>query len=170
MTAGIIRVGIAGWTYAPWRGVFFPKEIKREQELAYAASRLRTMEINDTFYGLQRPETFAIWADQVPADFVFAVRAPRIITHILRLRDVRVPLANFLASGLLRLGVHLGPTLWQFPPNFRFDPERMAAFLKMLPHDTGHAAGLARGQGITRATLARNRHTAADAPCDRSPA
>ncbi|HEY4175040.1 MAG TPA: DUF72 domain-containing protein [Rhodopila sp.] len=145
MTAGIIRVGIAGWTYAPWRGVFYPKEIKREQELAYAASRLRTMEINDTFYGLQRSETFAIWADQVPADFVFAVRAPRIITHILRLRDVRVPLANFLASGLLRLGVHLGPILWQFPPNFRFDPEHMAAFLKVLPHDTGHAAGLARG-------------------------
>jgi uncharacterized protein YecE (DUF72 family) len=145
MTAGIIRVGIAGWTYAPWRGTFYTKDIRREQELAYAASRLRTIEINDTFYGLQRPETFAGWADQVPTDFVFAVRAPRVITHILRLRDVRVPLANFLASGLLRLGIHLGPILWQFPPNFRFDPEQMAAFLKLLPHDTGHAAGLGRG-------------------------
>lgn len=149
MTAGIIRVGISGWTYEPWRGIFYTKEIKREQELAYAASRLRTLEINDTFYGLLRPETFAGWADQVPADFVFAVRGPRVITHILRLRDVRVPLANFLASGLLRLGIHLGPILWQFPPNFRFDPERLGAFLKMLPHDTGHAAGLGRGHDKT---------------------
>lgn len=149
MTAGIIRVGIAGWTYAPWRGVFYPKEIKREEELAYAASQIRTIEINDTFYGPQRPETFASWADQVPADFVFAVRAPRTITHIQRLRDVRVSLANFLASGLLRLGTHLGPILWQFPPNFRFDPERVGAFLKMLPHDTGHAAGLGRDHDKT---------------------
>lgn len=149
MTAGIIRVGIAGWTYAPWRGVFYTREIKREQELAYAASQLRTIEINDTFYGPQRPETFASWADQVPADFVFAVRAPRAITHIHRLRDVRLPLANFLASGLLRLGIHLGPILWQFPPNFRFDHERVGAFLKMLPHDTGHAAGLGRGHDNT---------------------
>ncbi|WP_158921011.1 DUF72 domain-containing protein [Acidisphaera sp. S103] len=154
MTAGIIRVGISGWTYEPWRGIFYTKEIKREQELAYAASRLRTLEINDTFYGLQRPETFAGWADQVPADFVFAVRGPRVITHILRLRDVRVPLANFLASGLLRLGIHLGPILWQFPPNFRFDPERLGAFLKMLPHDTGHAAGLGRGHDKTLRTPA----------------
>jgi uncharacterized protein YecE (DUF72 family) len=149
MTAGIIRVGIAGWTYAPWRGVFYTREIKREQELAYAASQLRTLEINDTFYGLQRPETFASWADQVPADFVFAVRAPRSITHIQRLRDVRVPLANFLASDVLRLGIHLGPILWQFPPNFSFDLERLAAFLKLLPHDTGHAAGLGRGHDKT---------------------
>jgi len=149
MTAGIIRIGVAGWTYAPWRGVFYAKEITREQELAYAASQLRTIEINDTFYGPQRPETFASWAEQVPADFVFAVRAPRIITHVSRLRDVRVPLANFLASGLLRLGIHLGPILWRFPPNFRFDPQRVEAFLKMLPHDTGHAAGLGRGHDKT---------------------
>ncbi len=144
MTAGIIRVGISGWTYAPWRGVFYPKEIKREQELAYAASHLRTIEINGTFYGMQRPESFASWAEQVAADFVFAVKAPRYITHILRLRDVQVPLANFLASGVLRLGIHLGPILWQFPPNFRFDPARIGSFLEMLPHDTGHAASLGR--------------------------
>jgi uncharacterized protein YecE (DUF72 family) len=144
MSVGIIRVGVAGWTYAPWRGVFYSKEIKREQELAYAASRLRTLEINDTFYGMLRPDTFGCWVEQVPADFVFAVRAPRLITHVLRLRDVRVPLANFLASGVLRLNMHLGPILWQFPPNFRFDPACITAFLKMLPHDTGHAAGLGR--------------------------
>jgi uncharacterized protein YecE (DUF72 family) len=144
LSAGVIRVGISGWTYAPWRGVFYPKEVRREQELAFAASRFRTIEINGTFYGMQRPDAFAGWADQVPADFVFAVKAPRHITHILRLREPQVALANFLASGLLRLGVHLGPILWQFPPNFRFDPARMEAFLKMLPHDTGHAAALAR--------------------------
>ena len=144
MSAGIIRVGVAGWTYAPWRGVFYPKGVKREQELAYAASQLRSIEINNTFYGMQRPEAFASWAEQVPAEFVFAVKAPRYITHILRLRDPQVALANFLASGVLRLGLHLGPILWQLPPNFPFDADRIAPFLKMLPHDTGHAAGLAR--------------------------
>ena len=140
----MIRVGVAGWTYAPWRGVFYPREVKREQELAYAASQMRAIEINGTFYGMQRPEAFASWAEQVPADFVFAVKGPRDITHVRRLRDVRVPLANFLASGLLRLGIHLGPVLWQIPPNLRFDPDAMAAFLKLLPHDTGHAASIGR--------------------------
>ncbi|HET6308538.1 MAG TPA: DUF72 domain-containing protein [Rhodopila sp.] len=142
--AGIIRVGVAGWTYAPWRGAFYPGEIRREQELGYAASRFRVLEINDTFYGPLRPEMFAGWMEQVPADFVFAVKAPRQITHVLRLRDAGVALANFLASGLLRLEAHLGPILWQLPPNLRFDPVGMQAFLKMLPHDTGHAAMLGR--------------------------
>ena len=149
MSAGIIRVGIAGWTYAPWRGVFYPKGLRREHELSYAADHLRAIEINSTFYGMQRPDDFAGWAANVPADFVFAVRAPRVITHILRLRDSRVPLANFIASGVLRLGVHLGPILWQFPPNFRFEPARIAPFLKMLPHDTGHAALLGRDHDNT---------------------
>jgi uncharacterized protein YecE (DUF72 family) len=144
VSAGAIRVGISGWTYAPWRGVFYPKSLKREQELAYAAGHFRTIEINATFYGMQRPDAFGHWAEQVSADFAFAVKAPRFITHVLRLRDPQVALANFLASGLLRLGVHLGPILWQFPPNFRFDPQRIAPFLKMLPHDTGHAAILGR--------------------------
>jgi uncharacterized protein YecE (DUF72 family) len=142
MTSGIIRVGIAGWTYEPWRGVFYPKGLKRQQELEYAASQFRSIEINGTFYGMQKPASFAHWADQVPADFVFSVKAPRYITHILRLRDPLVPLANFIASGLLRLGTHLGPILWQFPPNFRFDPGRIEPFLAMLPQDTEAAAEL----------------------------
>src|ERR1700709_1743019 len=142
VAAGTIRVGISGWTYSPWRGIFYPKGLKREQELAYAASRFRAIEINGTFYGMQRPDAFGNWVEQVPMDFVFAVKGPRYITHMLRLRDPQVALANFLASGLLRLGVHLGPILWQFPANFRFDPARIASFLKMLPHDTGHAAAL----------------------------
>lgn len=144
MSGGVIRVGISGWTYAPWRGVFYPKGLKREQELNYAAGHLRTIEINGTFYGMQRPQAFESWADQVAADFVFAVKAPRYITHILRLRDPRVPLANFIASGLLRLGIHLGPILWQFPPNFRFDRARIEPFLNMLPHDTKAAVALGR--------------------------
>ncbi len=95
-----------------------------------------------TFYALQRPETFASWAEQVPAHTVFSVKAPRFITHIRRLRDVEAPIANFIASGLLRLGIHLGPILWQLPPNFRFDPPRLEAFLRLLPHDTRSAARL----------------------------
>jgi uncharacterized protein YecE (DUF72 family) len=144
VSAGIVRVGISGWTYAPWRGVFYPKDLKREEELCYAAGHLRSIEINGTFYGMQRPEAFESWAQQVPADFMFAVKAPRYITHILRLKDAQVALANFIASGLLRLGLHLGPILWQFPPNFRFDRGRIEPFLKLLPHDTGAAAALGR--------------------------
>jgi uncharacterized protein YecE (DUF72 family) len=144
VAGGTIRVGVSGWTYAPWRGVFYPKGLKREEELGYAASHLRAIEINGTFYGMQRPNAFASWADQVPAEFVFAVKAPRYITHILRLRDPLAPLANFIASGLLRLGIHLGPILWQFPSNFRFNLDRIVPFLKLLPHDTGAAAALGR--------------------------
>jgi uncharacterized protein YecE (DUF72 family) len=144
MSAGIVRVGISGWAYAPWRGVFYPKGTKREHELAFAASRFRTIEINGTFYGMQKPEAFGSWTEQVPADFVFAVKGPRYITHMLRLRDAKVALANFIASGLLRLGVNLGPILWQLPPTFRFDPERIVPFLKLLPQDTSQAAALGR--------------------------
>src|SRR5215510_6890572 len=101
---GTVRIGISGWTYAPWRGVFYPKGLPHKQELAYAASQFGTVEINGTFYGMQRPDAFAAWAEQSPDGFVFAVKAPRYITHIRRLRDVAAPLANFFASGLLRLG------------------------------------------------------------------
>jgi uncharacterized protein YecE (DUF72 family) len=142
MTDGIIRVGIAGWTYAPWRGVFYPKGLRHERELPYAATQLRAVEINSTFYGTQRPDTFAGWSEQVTAGFMFAVKAPRVITHVRRLRDAEIPLANFMASGLLRLGVHLGPILWQLPPNFHFDPKRVEAFLRILPHETASAAAL----------------------------
>jgi uncharacterized protein YecE (DUF72 family) len=141
--SGQVRIGISGWTYPPWRGVFFPKGLVQKRELTYAAGIFRSIEINGTFYGLQRPEAFGSWAEQVPEDFVFSVKAPRFITHILRLRDAETPIANFLASGLLRLGPRLGPILWQFPPSFRFDPDRMAAFLRLLPRDTEAAAALA---------------------------
>jgi uncharacterized protein YecE (DUF72 family) len=139
-----VRIGISGWTYPPWRGVFYPKGLAQKRELEYAASQFNTLEINGTFYGMQRPDAFAAWADQAPDDFVFAVKGPRYLTHLRRLREVETPLANFLASGLLRLGPKLGPILWQFPPNFRFDAERIELFLKLLPHDTKSAASLGK--------------------------
>ena len=143
--AGDIRVGIAGWTFPPWRGAFYPKGLKQKEELAYAARQFRTLEINGTFYALQRPKTFASWAEETPEDFVFSMKAPRFITHMKRLKDCAAPIANFLASGVLRLGPKLGPILWQLPANFAFDAERIAAWCALLPHDTAAAADMARG-------------------------
>jgi uncharacterized protein YecE (DUF72 family) len=141
---GTIRIGISGWTYVPWRGKFYPERLPHNQELSSAASIFRTIEINGTFYSLQRPETFAKWAAATPDDFVFAVKGSRFITHVQRLKEVRVPLANFFASGLLRLGPKLGPLLWQFPPNFKFDAKRLESFFNVLPHNTEAAQALAR--------------------------
>lgn len=139
-----IRIGISGWTYAPWRGVFFPKGLPQKHEMAYAARTFPSIEVNGTFYGLQRPKSFMAWRDGTPADFVFAIKASRYITHVRRLRDAEKPLANFLAQGLLALGPKLGPILWQLAPSYRFDPEKLEDFLRLLPHDTQAAARLAR--------------------------
>ncbi len=141
---GQVRIGISGWRYAPWRGVFYPPKLAHRRELAFAATAFPSIEINGTFYSLQRPHNFETWAAETPDDFVFSVKGPRFITHIKRLKNVRAPLANFLASGLLRLGPKLGPILWQFPPNFQFRPGLFEDFLKMLPRDTEAAARLAR--------------------------
>ena len=140
-----IRVGISGWTYPPWRGTFYPKGLRQKDELVYAAGKFRTIEVNGTFYGLQKPGSFQAWAAQVPEDFVFAIKAPRFITHIRRLRDVGTPVANFLASGVLALGARLGPILWQLPPTLTFDAAVIEAFLALLPHDTEAAAVISRG-------------------------
>lgn len=142
--SGIIRIGISGWTYAPWRGVFYPKSLPHKRELAYAAQSFRAIEVNGTFYGLQRPEAFGRWHDETPEDFVFAVKGSRYITHMLRLNDIEIPLANFMASGLLRLGPKLGPVLWQFPPRMKFDAALFRSFLRLLPRDTKAAVALAR--------------------------
>jgi uncharacterized protein YecE (DUF72 family) len=141
---GKVRIGISGWRYKPWRGVFYPEDLKQKDELSFAADCFPTIEINGTFYSLQRPQSFAQWAADTPKDFVFAVKGPRYITHIRRLKDVEKPLANFFASGVFELGAKLGPILWQFPPNFKFDAERLEAFFKLLPCDTNEAARLAR--------------------------
>jgi uncharacterized protein YecE (DUF72 family) len=145
LLAGKVRIGISGWRYVPWRGVFYPEKLTQKKELAYASGIFRSIEINGTFYSLQRPEYFEAWAGETPDDFVFSVKGPKFITHVRRLTDVETPVANFLASGILRLGPKLGPILWQLPPNFRFEPEKLEAFLKILPHDTESAASLARG-------------------------
>lgn len=127
-----------------WRGIFYPKGLKQKDELAYASRRFATIEINGTFYSLQRPESFARWARDTPDGSVFSIKAPRFVTHIKRLNGIDGPLANFFASGLLALDTKLGPILWQLPPGFRFDAERLDAFLHRLPRDTHAAATLAR--------------------------
>jgi uncharacterized protein YecE (DUF72 family) len=118
---GRILVGISGWRYEPWRGVFYPPGLAQDRELAYASRALPTIEINGTFYSLQRPAFFDKWYAQTPPGFVFAVKGSRFITHMLKLRGIDRPLANFFASGIFGLREKLGPFLWQFPPNFRFD-------------------------------------------------
>lgn len=139
-----IRIGISGWTYAPWRGVFFPKGLPQKHEMAYAARTFPSIEVNGTFYGLQRPKSFQAWYNGTPEDFIFAIKASRFITHIRRLRDAEQPMANFFAQGVLALGKKLGPFLWQLPPSYRFDPERLEEFFQLLPCDTEAAAKLAR--------------------------
>ena len=140
-----IHIGISGWRYAPWRGDFYPKGLTQKNELKFASRAVSSIEINGSFYSLQRPELYAAWYDETPKGFVFSVKAPRYITHILRLRDVEKPIANFLASGVLALKDKLGPMLWQFPPSSKFDPELFETFLKLLPHDTEAALEVAKG-------------------------
>lgn len=144
-TPGRIRIGISGWRYEPWRGVFYPQGLAQRRELEFASRMLPTIEINGSFYSLQHPDYYAAWRDETPAGFQFAVKAPKYITHQRRLKEVKVPLANFLANGLLELREKLGPILWQFPPMLPFKPERFEAFFAMLPHDTVAAARLAEG-------------------------
>lgn len=141
---GAVRIGISGWTYRPWRGVFYPPTLTQKRELQYAATQFNSIEINGTFYGLQRPSSFQAWARETPGNFAFSVKGSRFITHMLRLRNVEAALANFFASGLLALGAKLGPILWQFPPNFHFDPLVFEAFLQLLPPTVESAADLAR--------------------------
>ena len=157
-----IRIGISGWRYEPWRGTFYPKGLAQRLELNYAASKLGSIEINGSFYSLQRPESYAQWYAETPEDFVFALKGPRFITHMIRLRNAEQPLANFLASGIFNLREKLGPVLWQFPPNFQFDAERMATFFDLLPRDTAAAAKLARKRhsrmvGRSRLAIDENR-------------
>jgi len=141
-----IRIGVSGWRYAPWRGTFYPKDLPQRAELDYAAHCFPSVEINGSFYSLQSPRSWRAWYEATPEDFMFAVKGPRYITHMLRLKNIEKPLANFFASGLFRLGEKLGPILWQFPPNFTFEPERFVGFLGLLPRDLEEAAALARGR------------------------
>jgi len=140
----VIRIGISGWRYEPWRGVFYPEGLPQRRELEFCARHFPTVELNGSFYSLQRPEYYAQWYRETPAGFVFAVKGSRYITHLLRLNRIEKPLANFFASGILNLRDKLGPFLWQFPPMFAFKPEQLDAFFSMLPRTTTQALSLAR--------------------------
>jgi uncharacterized protein YecE (DUF72 family) len=142
---GQVRIGTSGWLYPPWRGSFYPPGLPQRRELEHLSSVLGSVEINGSFYSLQRPESYRSWAERTPPDFLFAVKGPRFVTHLKQLRDVQVPIANFLASGVLALGPKLGPVLWQLPPRMRFDRDKLAGFLELLPHTTAAAAKLATG-------------------------
>jgi uncharacterized protein YecE (DUF72 family) len=141
---GKAYIGISGWTYAGWRGTFYPRKLPHRPELRYASRRFNAIEINGTFYRLQRPENFESWREETPRGFRFAVKGSRFITHMKQLRDIETPLANFFASGVLRLEEKLGPVLWQFAPRRRLDLPRFESFLELLPRDTAAAARLAR--------------------------
>ena len=140
---GSVRVGTSGWIYPSWRGRFYPRDVPQRAWLRYLAERVEGLELNGTFYSLKRPADYRAWAEQVPADFEFAVKGGRYITHLKQLNDVGTALANFFASGVLALGERLGPVLWQLPNRTRVNPDRLEAFLATLPHSTTAAAELA---------------------------
>lgn len=144
-SAGVVRIGISGWRYQPWRGgAFYPKGLPQRRELEYASRALPTIEINGSFYSLQRPQSYAAWRDETPEGFVFSVKGGRYITHMLRLRNVETALANFFASGIAHLNEKLGPFLWQLPPTLKYDRALVDDFLSLLPRDTDQASALAR--------------------------
>src|SRR4051812_30828202 len=122
------RIGTSGWLYPPWRGVFYPPKLAHRLELQYLSSRMNSVEINGTFYSLQRPSSFQKWYAETPDDFVFTLKGAPVITHMKKRAGVEAPLANFSASGVLALGDKLGPILWQLPPSLGFDPARLTAF------------------------------------------
>jgi uncharacterized protein YecE (DUF72 family) len=134
-SGGTIRVGIGGWTFAPWRDNFFPKGLPHAQELAYASERLTAIEINGTFYRHQSRESFAAWRDATPAGFVFSVKAHRATTHGKNLAEAGPAIERFVGSGVSELGSKLGPLFWQLPHTKKFDEATMDAFLSMLPRE-----------------------------------
>ena len=133
---GRAYIGVSGWTYPPWRGDFYPKGLTQKNELAYASSRLTSIEINGSFYALQKRTSYVKWRDQTPDGFVFAVKGSRFISHMKRLADVEEALATFFGSGVYELGPKLGPILWQLPETFRYDADRLAGFFAQVPRRT----------------------------------
>jgi len=138
MAAGVIRAGIGGWTFAPWRGVFYPHGLRQADELAFASRNLTAIEINATYHSLQSAASFAKWAAQTPEDFIFTVKASRYCTNRRVLAEAGPAIETFMAQGLAELGARLGPILWQFMPTKKFDPDDFAAFLALLPARLGH--------------------------------
>ncbi len=140
---GRFHVGVSGWRYPSWRGDFYPKGLPQRLELTYAAERMTSIELNGSFYSLQRPTSYRRWRESVPPSVDLAVKGGRFITHLKALRDVETPLANFFASGVLALGDQLGPFLWQLPERLTFDADRVDAFFELLPRSTRRLADLA---------------------------
>jgi uncharacterized protein YecE (DUF72 family) len=133
MTSGTIRAGIGGWIFEPWRGTFYPEGLSKTKELEYAGQHLQTIEINSTYYGTQKPETFAKWASQVPDGFVFSVKGNRFVTNRRVLAEAGESIQRFVKSGIAELGDRLGPLIWQFAPTKKFDADDFGAFLDLLP-------------------------------------
>jgi uncharacterized protein YecE (DUF72 family) len=129
----MIRVGIGGWTFEPWRGLFYPEGLPHKRELAYASRHLSSIEINGTFYRTQTAASFAKWRDETPDDFVFSVKAPRYATHRIVLGEAGEAIERFMTSGLTQLDAKLGPIVWQFAPSKRFDAQDFEHFLRLLP-------------------------------------
>ena len=157
-----VHIGISGWTYAGWRGVFYPSKLPHRTELEFASRAFNSIEINGSFYSLQLPSSYRRWYAETPPGFLFSVKGGRFITHMKKLRDVEAPVANFFASGILALREKLGPILWQFPPNFGWNPERFGKFFDLLPSDTRAAVKLAKrhdakldGRGWTKTDATR---------------
>lgn len=139
-TSGICRVGIGGWAYKPWEESFYPKKLPKSRQLEYAANKLTSIEVNSTYYRLQKPETFARWREQTPDDFVFSLKAPRFSTNRRILAEAGPSIERFISSGLLELKNKLGVINWQFMPTKSFDPDDFESFLKLLPKSVdGHA-------------------------------
>ena len=136
-------VGVSGWRYGSWRGDFYPAGLVQRRELEYVAERMSSVELNGSFYSLQRPSTYRRIAEQVPPGFPVAVKGSRFVTHMRRLREVETGLANFFGSGVLALGDRLGPVLWQLPGNLEFDRATVEGFLEQLPRDHRAVAALA---------------------------
>jgi uncharacterized protein YecE (DUF72 family) len=137
---GTIRIGVGGWTYEPWRGTFYPDKWLQKRELEYASRHLSSIEINGTFYGAQKPETFAKWRDETPDEFVFSLKAPRFATHREVLAEAGRSIARFFAGGVMELKDKLGPINWQLMPTTIFDPVDFEAFLKLLPKEVNGRA------------------------------
>ena len=157
-----VRIGTSGWLYPGWRGSFYPPKLPHRRELEYNASMFRSVELNGSFYSLQRPSSYARWRDATPDDFLFSVKGGRFITHMKKLSDVEAPLANFYASGMLALHGKLGPFLWQLPPNLGYDADRLARFFDLLPRSTTAAVQLAAGHDaklpVDRTYLSTDEH------------
>lgn len=147
-------IGISGWRYAGWRGDFYPAGLAQRRELEYASRALTSIEINGSFYSLQRPSSYRRWRAETPDGFVFAVKGPRFVTHMKKLVGVDAALGNFVASGVLALGPRLGPILWQLPATFRFDATRMADFFALLPRSTTEQPGWGRSTTTSSPTTA----------------